>query len=111
MVLVGQALEGPIYSIKQDEDTLYTMLSAFIENAKDKDNRAKFLKTVAKTKEELQFKVLIDKAFRQKLIKQNNGTYQRGQVTLGRTPEEVFRKLSTPEYANELLSIREELED
>lgn len=111
MVLIGQALEGPIYSTKQDEDTLYTMLSAFIENPKEKANRDKFLKTIAKPKEELQFRILVDRAFRAKIIKQVNGTYQRGQVSLGRTPEEVFKKLSTPEYANEFLSIREELQE
>jgi hypothetical protein len=110
LILIGQFLEGPKYTQKQDIDTLYTMLSSFIENPKEPKNRDKFVKALAKDREELQLRVIVDRAIRAKIIKVTNGYLQRGQVTLGKNVDEVYKKLSSPEFSNEFLSIKEELE-
>jgi hypothetical protein len=110
MVLIGQYLEGPKYTVKQDLDTLYTMLSNFIEDPKEKKNRDKFLKALTKDREEMQLRVIVDRAIRAKVIRFNNNYFQRGQITLGKSADEVLKKLSSPEFSNELLSIKEELD-
>jgi len=109
LLLIGQYLDGKKYHEDLDADSLYSMLSDYIESNKDKAVE-KFLKAVKKDKQEIQFKTIIDKAIISRIIKFNDGYYQRGQVTLGRTPEEVFMNLSTPEFANEFLSIKDELQ-
>lgn len=109
LLLLGQYLEGPKYNKSHDADTLYSMLSDFIELNKDYAID-RFLKAIKKSKEEMQYKIIIDLAIRTKIIKYKDKYYQRGQVTLGKSVEEVYANLSTPEFAPEFLSIKEELE-
>jgi len=109
MLLIGQFLDGKKYHEDLDADSLYSMLSDYIESNKEKAVD-KFLKAVKKDKQEIQFKLVVDKAILSRIIKLNDGYYQRGQVTLGRTPAEVYMNLSTPEFSNEFLSIRDELQ-
>ena len=84
MVLLGQFLEGMKYNSKAESDNLYAMLSDFIENRKEPDNIAKFMKAIKKPVDELVYKVIIDKAIRNKIIVWRDKYYQRGQVTLGK---------------------------
>jgi trehalose-6-phosphate synthase len=107
---MGQFLEGPKYNKVLDADDLYSMLSDFIELNKD-GAVERFLKACKKDKQELQYKIIIDKAIRSKVIKYKDKYYQRGQVTLGRSVDEVYTNLSTPEFAAEFLSIKEEIEE
>lgn len=111
MVMLGQFLEGPKYTNKNTLDDLYTMLSSFIDDPREPDNVSKFVKAIRKSPEELQFKTIIDKALRNKVIRFTDGYYQRGQVTLGKNIEDVYNNLKSPEFATEFLSIKQELEN
>ncbi len=113
MILYGQYLEGAKYHNKLSPDTLYKMLRAFIED-KDIKNTKNFLDAVSRSIEEIQQKITVDKAIRQRLIVRNQvgkkqHVYQYGTVTLGTTLEEVYKNLSLPEYAPELMNIKKEL--
>lgn len=91
------------------EDTLYRIASEYI-NDKDSENIKRFSKAAKLDAEELQYKIVIDKAIKRKIIKRNGEYFQRGQVTLGRTPTEVYANLKKPDNAGEFFSIQEELE-
>jgi hypothetical protein len=109
MVMIGQYLEGDKYKSGMSDDTLYAMLSAYIEDKKEPENLKKFVKAATANIEEIQFKITIDRAFKKKVIRVRDGYYQRGQVTLGKSITEVYNNLQTPEFATEFLSIREEV--
>lgn len=110
MALIGQYLEGDKYKFGMSPDTLYAMLSQFIANPNEPDNLGKFLKAVEMPVEDMQYKVTIDRAIKKKVIKYNSGLYQRGQVTLGRNPGELYDNLKKPDFATEFLSIKEEVD-
>lgn len=115
MVLIGQYLEGIKYDDKLGPDTLYTMLREYIEQ-KDLKFAKLFLKALDMSTEEMQRKILIDKAFKARLISQvklkgtKKSVYQFGNVTLGSSIEEVYTNLSDTTFSNELLAIKNELE-
>lgn len=109
LLLIGQFLEGPKYNKVLDADTLYSMLSDYLELNKDGAIN-KFLKVVKIPKSDLLFKITVDTALRTKIIKFKDKYYQRGQVTLGKTVDEVYKNLGTPQFAAEYQSIKEELE-
>ena len=115
LLLYGQYLEGLKYHPKLSSDNLYKMLRAFIEE-KDIKNADNFLMAIKKTPEELQQKILVDKAFKQRLITRvslggKKFVYQFGQVTIGSTVEEVYKNLTLPDFAPELKAIITELEN
>lgn len=107
MVLIGQFLEGFVYKRGMKPDTLYSMLSQFID--KNVDNVKAFNKAADTPVEELQYKITVDKAIKSKVIKFKNGQYIRGGVNLGKSLPEVLQTLKSPEYANEFMSIHEEV--
>ncbi len=109
MVLIGQYLEGDKYKIGMRPNTLYKMLSDFINDVKEPDNLKRFLKAVGTSVEDLQFKIVVDRAIKKKIIKYKDGYYQRGQVTLGKNALSVYENLKKPEFATEFLSLQEEL--
>lgn len=115
MLLYGQYLEGIKYSNKFKEDTLFKMLRTYITD-KDLRNADNFLKVVKLPVEDIQQKIIIDKAIKQRLIQRvsignKKQAYQFGNVTLGTTLEDVYNNLSLADYAPELLSIKKELEN
>ncbi|GEM_PF-2115624 len=110
MVIVGQYLEGDKYKAGMKQMTLYKMLSDYISSVLEPDNIKRFVKAVGLSNEELQFKIIVDRAIKKKIIRLNKGYYQRGQVTLGTNPLEVYENLKKPEFATEFLSLKEELE-
>lgn len=109
MLLLGQYLEGSKYVKSLDTDTLYDMLSDFIE--KSASNVEKFNRAVALDRSDLQFRITVDRAIKRKIIQMNNKIFQHGQVSLGSTVDEVINTLKTPEFASEFLFIKEELGD
>lgn len=109
IVLIGQYLEGPKYNKKLTSDTLYTMLSTYIN--KDKKQLAAFIKATTMPIADVQFKVNIDTAVKRGIIKMTNKYYQRGETTFGKTLDEVYKTLSKPDYARDYLQITEELAD
>lgn len=115
MLLYGQFLEGMRYSGKLTEFTLYKMLRAFIEGKEIKNANA-FLEVLTTPVEQIQQKLIIDRAIKQRLIVQNSvgnkkRAYQYGQVTLGATLPDVYKNLSTPDFAPELMAIKNELDN
>lgn len=111
MLLIGQYLEGDKYKTGMKQKTLYKMLSDFINDAKEPDNLKRFVKAVNTNIDDLQFKIIVDRAIKKKVIRYSkDGYYQRGQVTLGKNPLQVYENLKKPEFANEFLSLKEELE-
>lgn len=110
LVLIGQYLEGDRYKLGMKPDTLYKMLSDYINKPTEPDNLKRFLKAVNVGVEELQYKVLVDRAIKKKIIRLRDGYYQRGQVTLGKSPFDVYENLKKPDFATEYLSIKQELE-
>lgn len=115
LALYGQYLEGIQYTTKLPAGTLYTMLRAYIEDVKNPQNVQNFLDAIKRSPEELQQKIIVDKALKKRLIKKvnigkNKFVYQYGQTTIGNTLEELYSNLSTVDYAPELLSIKKELE-
>lgn len=114
MILYGQYLEGLKYHSKLGENTLYKMLRAYIDD-KEMKNAINFLAATKKSVEEIQQKIIVDKALKQRLINRvgtggKKSTYQYGQVTVGNTIEEVYKNLGSPDFAPELMSIKNELE-
>jgi len=114
MVLYGQYLEGVKYSDKLSEPTLYKMLRAYIED-KEIKNAINFLDALETTVQEIQQKIIVDKALKQRIINRNSiggkkYVYQYGQITVGSTIEEVYTNLALPDFAPELLSIKKELD-
>lgn len=114
LLMYGQYLEGLKYHSKLTEDNLYKMLRAYIED-KNIENTENFIVALKKSPEELQQKVIVDKALKQRLISRvslgaKKFVYQYGQVTIGNTLEEVYRNLTLPDFAPELRAIIQELE-
>lgn len=113
MLLYGQYLEGIKYSDKFSPDTLYKMLRTYIDD-KDVKKSLNFLNALEISVEEMQQKIIVDRALKQRLIsKVGTGSkkqvYQYGQVTLGSTLEEVYKNLSSPDFAPELMALQNEL--
>lgn len=109
MLIYGQYLEGLKYDENLNPDMLYRMLRSYITSKKE--NAENFVKALNKSIEELQQKIIVDRAFKANLIVKNplgnkRYAYQYGSVTLGNTVEEVYRNLSLPEFASELMSLK-----
>lgn len=114
MLLYGQYLEGLRYHPKLSESTLYKMLRAYIED-KEIRNAMNFIALLKTPLSDIQQKIIVDKALKQRLIVltktgKNRQVYQYGQVTIGSTLEEVYKNLSQPDFAPELMNLKAELD-
>ena len=96
MVLVGQYLEGDKYKQGMKNATLYKMLSSYIKDVAEPDNVKRFLRATSLSPEQLQFKIVTDRAIKKRKIKLIDGYYQVGQVTLGKSISEVYEALRSP---------------
>lgn len=113
MQLYGQYLEGFKYHDKISTDMMYKMLRAYIEDAKF-DNTKNFIEALKTPVEEIQRKIIIDKAIKTRIIKQvningKNSAFQYGQVTLGANMVELYANLALPDFAPELYAITQQL--
>lgn len=113
MLLYGQYLEGLKYNNRLGESTIYKMLRSYIDSSVG--NAINFIELFDKPIEELQTKIIIDKALKRRLIVKNqlskgNIAYQYGQVTLGGSIEELYKNLANIEFASELKQIKDELD-
>lgn len=111
MLLVGKYLDSGKFKNNMLPDTLYGILSDYLDNRKEPENVDKFLKATKLPVEDLQFKISVESAIKKKIIKYKEGQYTRGGVNFGRTPLEVIQNLKLPEYAQEFISIYEELNE
>lgn len=109
LLLYGRYLEGAKYKSNMSPDTLYNMLSDFIDDVKRPENIDTFLRAVKLSVEELQYKITVETAIRKKIIKFKEGQYYRGGVNLGRSAVDVLSNLKQPEYASEFVQIHEEV--
>jgi len=109
MIIMGQYLEGFKYKKGMKPDTLYTMLSNYINDVANSDNVTNFIKASNISVEDLQYKITVDKAIKSKKIKFKDGQFFRGGVNLGKDISEVLENLKSPEYANEFIAIHEEV--
>lgn len=109
MMIIGQYLEGFRYKKGMKSDTLYTLLSNFINDVANPDNVEKFIKASSISIEDLQYKITVDKAIKSKKIKFKDGQFFRGGVNLGKDITEVLENLKSPEFANEFIAIHEEV--
>ena len=90
--------------------TLYGMLSDYIEDPKETENRRRFLKATEAKVEDLQFKVTVDLAIKKKVIRHEKGSYTLGGKILGKNAADVLSNLKLPEFADAFLQIRDEIE-
>lgn len=109
LYIIGCYLEGTRYKKTMSANTLYLMLSDFIEDRKNPENIQAFLNATKLSVEDLQYKVTVETAIRKKIIKYKDGQYYRGGVNLGKNALEVFNNLKNPDFANEFIQIHEEV--
>lgn len=86
----------------------YKKLSEFLQEkdvTKQKKNIDLFLSGVEKKPEELQTKMIFDKAVKKRIITVKGGVYRRGEVFFGSNYEEAVENLGSVEMNGELLSL------
>lgn len=88
-------------------DILYT----FLDKDKEINSVNRFLDAVIKSPEEIGVKLAFAEGLKLGVIRQREGLYQRGNITLGKSsaPNEVIEFLMDPKNSGELLSIQEEI--
>jgi len=111
LLILGKFIFGNQISEDITTDSLYNLLSDFIEGDKKGADIRKFIAATERTTEELQVKITVDEAERYKVIRLREGNYQRGNITLGRSIPEVVKYLSNIENSHELSSIMEEVRE
>lgn len=111
LVLTAKFLLG-VKRIKEDTapDIIYEELSNFIDDPKEKRNVVLFLEAVAKSPEQMQYKLTVDEAIRKSVIKVREGYFQRGNATYGKSLAETMEYLGSSEHAAEFLSLKDEVE-
>lgn len=110
MTTIGEFLEGQKYDKKgMNIEMSYNMLSDYIEDKKNPDNIERFIKAVAKKPDEIQIKIVVDRALRGRIITQLNGVYSYGTSNLGKTATDIVNNLKKPEFAADYLAIKDEV--
>jgi len=94
------------------QNNRFDIIQTFLDRDETLGSVAKFMLALEKTPEELNLKMLFDKALKYKVIRYDgkSGLYQRGNITFGNNPKKALETLSTPEMSGEVLSIQEEVE-
>lgn len=111
LLILAKYLYGNQISDDATMDSLYNLLSDYIVDDKKGTEIRKFNVAVNKTTEELQIKIVVDEADKAHIIRQRDGNWQRGNITLGKTLAEAVNFLSKIENSNELASIMEEVRE
>jgi hypothetical protein len=108
-IMIGRYL-GLHVSNTTPQDNVYDAFQTFLDNDDVLGSVDKFLMAVNKSPEEIGVKLTFSDAIKLSVIRQRDGYFQRGNITLGRTPEDALAFLSSPENTGELLSIQDEIE-
>ena len=89
-------------------DILYT----FLDGDEKLNSVNRFLDAVSRSAEEISIKLIFAEALKLGVIRQRDGLYQRGNITLGKAsnPIDAISFLSDPKNSGELLSIQEEIQ-
>lgn len=108
-VLVGRYLDLPV-SNNMPNDNLLDIFQTYIADDVKLDSISNFLNAVSKTPEEISIKMLFSDAVKYRVVRQNDGLFQRGNITLGKNPNEAIAWLSNVANSGELMSIQEEVD-
>lgn len=108
--LIGRFLDLPIAE-NTPKDNMDDMFMSSLDTYKTTNFVDRFLSAIDKSPEEIQAKLVFADAIKLGVIRQRDGLFQRGNVTLGRagTPDEAVNFLLSPKNSGEFLSIQEEI--
>ena len=68
-----------------------------------------FLDVVDKSADELQLKLLLDKAIKKRIVTVRGTVIRRGDQVFGNSYEDALEYLSSPEHSTEVISLRQEV--
>lgn len=110
-IQIGKYLDLNVSNLTPQEnvkDIFYT----FIDMDEKLNSVSRFLDAVSKTPEEINIRLIFTEALKLGVIRQRDGLYQRGNITLGKSSSmsEALNFLGDPKNSGELLSIQEEIE-
>jgi hypothetical protein len=108
-LLIGQYLDLNIKATTPP-DNVYALFQNFIDQDEKLGSIDRFTHALELSPEEINIKLIYADAIRFNVIRLRDGLYQRGNITLGRTPGEVIKFLEDVKNSSELLSIQEEVE-
>lgn len=92
------------------QDNIYDMFQVYLDNDEKLGSVDRFIAAISKTPEEIGIKLVFADAIKLGVIRQRDGYFQRGDITMGRSPEDVLSFLSDIKNSGELLSIQEDID-
>lgn len=107
-ITIGRYLDLQVSS-NMPQDNLFDVFQNYIDNDDTLNSIDKFLYALSVSAEEIGIKNLFRLALKFKVIRFNKGLYQRGEITLGKSVDEVVSWLSDINHSGELVSIQEEV--
>lgn len=108
-ILIGKYLDLGINK-NTPKDNIFDIYQNYIDADEKIYSIDKFLDALKKSPEELSIKLLVLDAIKYKVIRQTEGLYQRGSITLGKSIDEIVAWLSNVIHSGELISIQEEVD-
>ena len=109
LILVGRYLDLPV-SNTTPITNMYQIFQTYLDADDKLGSIDKFMRASEASPNELNLKVIFTDATKHNVIRLTQGLYQRGNITLGKTPKEVMDFLGKPTNSGELLSIQEEVD-
>lgn len=108
-IIVGRFLDLPV-TANMPQDNLFDTFQTYIDEDEKLGSVDKLIAALKKTPEELNIRLIYTDAITYRVIRFNDGLYQRGSITMGKTPDDVVAWLSNVSHSGELMSIKEEVE-
>ncbi len=108
-ILIGKYLDLSV-SNTTPQDNIYDAFQTYLDSDDKTDSIDKFMSALNRTPEELSIKLIYQDAIKFNVIRMRDNLYQRGNITMGKTPNQVVDFLSDFKNSSELLSIQEEIE-
>jgi hypothetical protein len=108
-VMIGRYLELNVNPMTPP-DNMYLIFQTYLDDDARLGSIDKFMSAVRMDYEELNTKIIITDSVRHNVIRQRDGLFQRGNITLGKNMAEVLHFLLDPKNSSELLSIQEEID-
>lgn len=108
-VMIGRYLDLPIKA-NMPSDNMFDMFQTYLDDDDNLNSIDRFLAAVNKNPEEINIKLIFSDAVKFRVIRNNDGNFQRGNITMGKTADEVIKWLNSVANSGELLSIAEEVE-
>lgn len=111
--IVASYLFGYEIDAELNPSKAYEKLSDYINEKSEKvgvKNIEAFLDAVAMSPEEMQVKLILDRAISKRIVTKNKGVYRRGDKVIGNDYEDALANLKTVEFNSELLSLKKEID-